>query len=336
MLLLPGTALADDPRVGISGLSYMTAYGPKQYPVLTLLCALLALSLAVVVVIAVLVLLGALRRRAPGNDPAAVPVARSQSGLPWIYVGSAVTISLLVGIALWTYAVLAKVSGPPGGTAFTIQVIGHQWWWEFRYVSDQPDRSFTTANELHIPVGQPVRLEIETADVIHSFWVPALMGKVDTIAGQRNVSWIEADTPGAYRGQCTEFCGQEHAGMGLLAIADPPDAFAAWWDHQLEGPELPRSEALLARALQGEAAFTRHCAACHAIRGTTAGGRIGPDLSHLMQRRTLAAGTLANTIGDLSGWISDPQRIKPGNYMPTLALSAPELDQIRAYLAALK
>ncbi|HEX7969078.1 MAG TPA: c-type cytochrome, partial [Stellaceae bacterium] len=182
----------------------------------------------------------------------------------------------------------------------------------------------------------PVRIELRTDDVIHSFWIPALAGKTDTIAGQRNVTWLQADKPGIYRGQCTEYCGQQHAHMGLLAVADPPDAFAAWWGHQLEGPVMPRSEAQLSEIRQGEAAFMRHCAVCHAVRGTPAGGRVGPDLSHLMERQTVAAGTLPNTIGYLSGWISNPQHIKPGNYMPTLTLSGPELNDIRTFLAALK
>lgn len=339
-LTLPGTASAQQASAAYpayrSGLSYIIAFGPKQYPVLTLLLAMTALMLAIIVIIAVLVLVGVIRRRAPADTPAEVPIARTGNGLLFIYIGIGMTVPVLLGISAWTYAVLAQVSAPPGKPALTVQVTGHQWWWEFRYVGARPDQAFTTANEMHIPVGKPVRIELATADVIHSFWVPALSGKTDTIAGQHNVTWIEADAPGTYRGQCTEYCGLQHAHMGLLVIADPPEQFQAWWDRQLQGPALPDTEPGLDEVLQGQADFMRNCAVCHSVRGTSAGGRVGPDLSHLMERRTLAAATLPNTIGDLSGWISSPQHLKPGNYMPTLSLSAPELARIRTFLAALK
>jgi cytochrome c oxidase subunit 2 len=336
--LAPHAALAQDPLVGRSGLSYLLAFGPKQEPVLTLLLALIALMLAVILVIAVLVVAGAFWRRAPASNPAAVSPQRPSTGLSFIYIGCAVTIPLLVGIAGWTYAVLADVSWPPQTekAPFTIEVTAHQWWWEFRYVSDRPDRSFTTANELHLPVGKPVRVELTTSDVIHSFWIPALAGKTDTIAGQRNITWIEASEPGVYRGQCTEYCGLQHAHMGLIAVAEPPDQFEAWWSRQLEGPRLPDREPQLDQALQGQNAFMRNCAVCHTVRGTNAGGRVGPDLSHLMDRRTIASATLPNTAAYRSGWLADPQHLKPGNYMPTLTLSAAELEQINTFLTALK
>lgn len=335
--LVPATAwAATDPLVGVSGLSYMTAFGPKQYPVLTLLYALIALMLLVVVIIAVLVALGMFWRRAPSNHPAAVPIERAGRGLLLIYYGCAVTAPLLLGIAAWTYSVIAGISSPPPDPVATIRVTGHQWWWEFRYTGSSPDREFSTANELHIPAGKPVRIELETADVIHSFWVPPLSGKMDTIAGQKNVTWLQADTPGTYRGQCTEYCGLQHAHMGLLVIADEPEAFERWWDNQLKGPDLPLTEPLRREVVAGEAAFIQNCGVCHAVRGTSAGGRIGPDLSHLMERQTIAAVTLTQTTGNLSGWISDPQHVKPGNYMPTLDLSAVQLSRIRTFLSALK
>ncbi len=319
-----------------AGLSYVVAYGPKQYPVLTLLLALSALMLAIIAIIIALVLLGVFRRRAPSGNPAAVPIERPNHGLSFIYVGTALTVPALLAISAWTYDVLAHVAGPPEATAFTVRVLGHQWWWEFEYAGATPDRTFTTANEMHIPVGKPVRIELETSDVIHSFWVPALTGKMDTTAGQRNVTWIEADEPGIYRGQCTEYCGLQHAHMGLLVIAEPEAQFEAWWKHQLAGPALPVSEPALNEALKGQAAFMRYCAVCHTVRGTMAAGRVGPDLSHLAERQTIAAASVPNTIGDLSGWIADPQHIKPGNYMPMLTLSGEELNHVRTFLATLK
>jgi cytochrome c oxidase subunit 2 len=319
-----------------AGLSYVVAYGPKQYPVLTLLLALSALMLAIIAIILILVLLGAFSRRASSNDPAAVPVDRPNRGLSFIYVGIALTVPALLAISAWTYDVLAQVASPRGAAAFTVRVIGHQWWWELQYAGAAPDRAFNTANEMHIPVGKPVRIELETSDVIHSFWVPALTGKMDTTAGQHNVTWIQADEPGIYRGQCTEYCGLQHAHMGLLVIAEPEAQFQAWWNHQLDGPALPVSEPALNETLKGQATFMRYCAVCHTVRGTMAAGRVGPDLSHLAERETIAAGSIRNTVGDLSGWIADPQHIKPGNYMPMLTLSGEDLNHVRAFLTALK
>jgi cytochrome c oxidase subunit 2 len=200
-----------------------------------------------------------------------------------------------------------------------------------RYVSDAPSRIFETANEIHIPVGEPVRLKLTSADVIHTFWVPAISGKTDLIPGQTNVTWLQADEPGVYWGQCNEYCGRQHAHMALRLFADPPEEFQAWWDAQLESAEPPETE--LGRT--GQTNFVLRCGACHAVRGTLAGGDRGPDLTHLMSRTTLAAGMLPNTVGHLSGWIANPQFIKPGSEMPNLDLSGPQLDAIRSYLLTL-
>jgi cytochrome c oxidase subunit 2 len=328
--LLAGVPAAAQAR---APLSYMTGDGTKNYPVVALLWGLVSISLIVVVVVTALLLAGLFRRRpepAP-PDPKLVPPRRPEGGLQWIYIGSAISGVALFGAALWTFAVLAGVTVPSKTAAFRIDVIGHQWWWEARYEDQDASRSFTTANEIHIPTGQPVRVTLWSADVIHSFWVPALTGKTDTIPGQHNETWLEADRPGLYRGQCTEYCGQQHAHMGLSVIAQPPAAFQAWWDDQLRNAPPPASQQLA----QGQGDFVAHCGICHTVRGTQAGGRVGPDLTHLMGRGAIAAETLPNTIGYLSGWISDPQALKPGNLMPTLTLSPQELTAIRSFLATL-
>lgn len=319
-----------------SGMSFMHAYGTKNYSVVAILWGTIAISLLVTAIILVLVVAGVLRGRVSSPTPAGVPLERSGSGMRWIYIGSALSLVVLFATAVWNYEVLAQIGAPPSRPAFTIKVVGHQWWWEFRYHGGDTARDFVTANEIHIPVGQPVRIELETQDVIHSFWVPALSGKMDTIPGQTNVTWIEADQPGQYRGQCTEYCGLQHAHMGLLVIADPPAQFRAWWDRQLAGPTPPVEEPALQRFTQGQTVFALHCATCHTIRGTLAQGKVGPDLSHLGLRETLAAATLPNTKGALSGWILEPQRIKPGNLMPNMQLSAADLGAVRDYLSALK
>jgi cytochrome c oxidase subunit II len=217
--------------------------------------------------------------------------------------------------------------------ALTIQVRAHQWWWEFHYLDKKdPSRSFVTANEVHIPVGKPVRLELESADVIHEFWAPSLGGKIQTIPGQTNVTWLEADKPGVYRGQCTQYCGEQHAHMILSVFADPPDAFEACRAGQLRDAPNPATE----EASLGERGFVGHCAACHTVRGTVADGKLGPDLTHLMSRSTIAAGVLPNNPGYLSGWVADPQSIKPGSLMPDPDLSGPDLASIRSFLVTLK
>lgn len=247
-------------------------------------------------------------------------------------MGSAVSAVALFGAALWTFAVLADVVTPDRRAPFTVEVTGHQWWWGVRYQDKVVSRSFETANEIHIPTGQPVRVTLWSEDVIHSFWVPALSGKTDTIPGQHNETWLEADKPGVYRGQCTEYCGQQHAHMGFTVVAQSPADFQAWWEAQLQPSPRPHSQPVA----QGQNEFIAHCGICHTVRGTPAGGSIGPDLSHLMSRGALAADTMPNTPGYLSGWISDPQAMKPGNLMPTLTLSAQELTDIRSFLATLQ
>jgi cytochrome c oxidase subunit II len=324
----PAFSHADTP------MAYTVGFGARNYPVVNLLWALLIVSLLVILIVTGLLVGGLIRRRdVPlSNDPRLVPLERPERGLGWIYIGTAISAAVLVGATIWTCSTLAAVSGPPRDAKVKIHVIGHQWWWEVRYDSDEPSRVFTTANEIHIPTGEPVRIELSSVDVIHSFWVPELSGKTDLIPGQQNDTWIEADRPGTYRGQCGEYCGLQHAHMALAVIAEPPAQFRSWWDGQLQAPPAPQSQTVAA----GEANFITKCGICHSVRGTMAGGRLGPDLSHLMNRQTIAAGTLPNTPGYLSGWIADPQHIKPGNLMPILDLSGTQLADIRQFLESLK
>jgi cytochrome c oxidase subunit II len=313
-------------------LGYMGGSGVKAYPVTSLTWGLLIISVLVCIIIAALVVVGIWLKRS-GMDPAiAVPLVPSRGGGAWIGIGVGVSSVVLLGALVWTVVVLAAIDEPPIKPVLTIEVTGQQWWWKARYLSDDASRTLTVANEIHIPTGEPVRIELIGADVIHSFWVPALAGKMDTIPGQTNVTWIEANQPGRYRGQCSEFCGAQHAHMGFEVVAETRAEFEGWWDAQLkpataaEGPDLERGAQL----------FTYHCGACHTVRGTAAGGTVAPDLTHLMSRATIAAETLPNNIGNLSGWIANPQAIKPGTLMPTFYLSGPELNDIRSFLVTLK
>ncbi|HEX3882121.1 MAG TPA: cytochrome c oxidase subunit II [Stellaceae bacterium] len=332
-IILAALAAAPVARAG-APMAYTAGYGTRNYGVVTLLWALLIVSLLVVAIVTVLLVAGIARRRGQprATEPAEVPVERPDHGLSWIYVGTAISAVVLVAAALWTFSTLAAVSAVPPNAAVKVEIIGHQWWWEVRYDSSDHSRIFTTANEIHIPVGEPVSVGLTSTDVIHSFWVPELTGKTDTIPGQHNVSWIEADKAGTYRGQCGEYCGLQHAHMAMSVIAEPSAQFEAWWKAQLEAPAPPRSQ----QVARGETNFVAHCGICHSVRGTKAGGALGPDLSHLMTRRTIAAGTAPNEPGYLAAWIADPQHLKPGNLMPILDLSGPQLADIEAYVETLK
>jgi cytochrome c oxidase subunit II len=314
-------------------MNYLQSFGPRADEIAALTWALLILSILVVVIVSALVLIGVIRRRVlhPGGEVRLEPISHgSSSGVLWLYIGTGLSILALLGAMVWTGYTMAAIQRPPQDPQVTIEIIGHQWWWQVRYISQDSSRVFDTANEIHIPVGEPVQFKVHTNDVIHSFWVPPLGDKLDLIPNQTNVTWLQASQPGTYRGQCAEFCGQQHAHMALLVIADRPDEFQRWWDDQLKPTSADPQTAM------GETLFTVRCGACHTVRGTRAGGRLGPDLTHLMSRQTIAAATLPNRLAYLSGWIADPQRIKPGNLMPTLEISGPELEQIRGFLTMLK
>ena len=240
-----------------------------------------------------------------------------------VLFGIVVPVVVLVGVfAVANLVVLKDTDAPKAGTtALTVEVTGHQWFWEVRY----PGTRAVTANEIHIPVRTRVNLVAKTADVIHSIWVPRLNRKIDTIPGHPNRILLYADEPGRYRGQCAEFCGLQHAHMSLYVFADPPDRFRSW----LRNMERP--------ATTGNREFmSEQCASCHTIRGTSARGDIGPDLTHLASRTTLAGLTIPNDRDYLRRWLRDPQHIKPGNKMPALGLSDRELNDLVDYLEGLR
>jgi cytochrome c oxidase subunit II len=329
-LAMAGVGLAASPCRAAFPMNYLKSYGSQAHGILPLTWGMMIISVFVVVVITALLIRSVWRTRAYRSiaieERELMPAA---GGLGWLYVGVGVSTLVLIATAAWAMVTLAAVSEPPGKTAFTIALTGHQWWWQVNYTSDQPSQNFTTANEIHIPVGQPVRIELKSADVIHSFWVPELGGKTDLIPGQTNVTWIEAKKPGTYRGQCSEYCGQQHAHMALLVVASSADEFKAWRDAQLKAPPAPT-------AIHGESDFIQKCGVCHTVRGTPAQGIVGPDLSHLMQRHGIAAETLANNTGSLAGWISNPQAIKPGSLMPQTEVTPAQLQRILGFLHTLK
>jgi cytochrome c oxidase subunit 2 len=270
-----------------------------------------------------LLLLGWLRRNRrelPGGGG-----ERLATGLV-VGLGIVMPIVLLTALFVWSDLFVMRSTAAPakGSTAMTISVIGHDWWWEARYLGTP----VVTANEIHIPTGTRIEVVGTTVDVIHSFWVPELARKIDLIPGRENRLLLEADRPGRYRGQCSEFCGLQHAHMAVAVVAQPPAAFRRWL-------ALQRRPATAGGA--GSAVFvSESCASCHTIRGTAARGTVGPDLTHVASRQTLAALALPNTPDYLRAWVHDPARFKPGTRMPKVPLTAKQLDEVVAYLEQLK
>jgi len=275
-----------------------------------------------------LVLALALRQR---TRPAR-PSHGERRALIIVSLSVAASVLVIIVLSVMSYATTRSLS-LAAGDPLVIRLRGYQWWWEATYVDEQPDRMLVTANEIHIPVGRPVRIELSAADVIHSYWVPNLAGKQDLIPGRSNDLTFVASRPGTYRGQCAEFCGLQHAHMALLVIAEPSSVFDEWRTAQLQAAR--PAETVEQQA--GQAFFTSQaCGACHTVRGTSAAGTLGPDLTHVASRRTIAAGLLPTTRGSLAAWIADPQTIKPGNNMPMVTMTADQLRAVSAWMGELR
>jgi cytochrome c oxidase subunit II len=279
-------------------------------------------------VIVLLLFLGWVRRNRDklpfgGGDRAGMAIV--------VGLGVFLPILLLSSLFVWSdlYAIKTTEAPAASSTRLAVKVIGRQWFWEVRY----PGTDAVTANEIHIPVRTRVDMLGTTADVIHSFWVPELNRKVDLIPGRVNRLLLDADRPGEYRGQCAEFCGLQHANMAMYVFAEPPAAFQKW----LANEQRPARKPASALSREGEQLFLRlPCSGCHMIRGTSADGTVGPDLTHLASRTTLAALTLPNDPSDLAHWIEDPQRYKPGSKMPGFELTDRQSAALVAYLDGLR
>jgi cytochrome c oxidase subunit II len=250
-------------------------------------------------------------------------------------VGSAIaaTVVLLLVFFGFDLAVGRALRTPKDPAHLLVKVTGNQWWWKVEYPDSMASRWVTDANEIHVPVGRTVLVELTSNDVIHSLWMPNLAGKKDLIPRYKDTLWFRADTAGVYRGQCAEFCGHQHAKMAIEVVAHAPADFAQWLERSRQ-PAPPPSDTLQRRGQ--EVFFAGPCVLCHAVQGTLATSHAGPDLTHVASRLTLAAGTLPNTKGNLAAWIVDPQGIKPGSSMPSNALSPADLEALLAYLGSLK
>lgn len=303
--------------------SALDAQGAGSRPVALLVQVLFAggaiLFFATLVVAAVALL--ARRRGAIGSERLIVAA------------GVVLPVILLSALLIYALEVSRRIVDlrPP---SVRLEVTGERWWWRVRYLDEEGRTLFATANEIRVPVGEPVEISLRSADVIHSFWVPSLAGKIDMIPGQVNRLRLEALRAGRYRGQCAEYCGLQHARMAFFVVAQPKGEFERWMAGQREG----RREARTAQARRGEALFLAgRCVECHAVRGTPATGSSGPDLTHVGSRLSLGAGMLPNNRGTMAGWIASSQEIKPGNAMPSFgAFSGEDLRAVAAYLSGLE
>ncbi|HEY3741724.1 MAG TPA: cytochrome c oxidase subunit II [Bryobacteraceae bacterium] len=305
-----------------------TPHGTPARFIFGLSVFVLSITLAIFLVAGGTLLYVVIRYRQRPNEPHREPAqiyGSTQIELSWTVVPLLIVVILFLTTARVIFN--TEFASKPAN-ALDIVVIGHQYWWEFRY----PKLGIVTANELHIPVGDqtPAYLEMSSADTVHSFWVPQLAGKMDVIPNRRNTMWLDAEAPGLFLGQCAQYCGTQHAKMLLRVYSQSAPDFDAWAAHQKQPAQSdPTTQA-------GEAVFLRNaCINCHTISGTIANGRFGPDLTHLATRDTIASGAVPNTPENLRKWIDDPAQFKPGSLMPPMHLSPADLDAVTAYLVKL-
>jgi cytochrome c oxidase subunit 2 len=250
-----------------------------------------------------------------------------------VAVAMAVTLVLVFVMLISSFRTSRALGKMNNETALTIDVYGHQWWWEVQYPNEESDKIVETANEIHLPTGVPIRIHGTSRDVIHSFWAPNVQGKRDLMPGYETDVMMQVDQAGRWRGQCAEYCGEQHAHMSFYMVAEPKDEFQQWLTAQAQSASRPNTP----QTIHGQQVFLTHaCVLCHSIRGTRASARVGPDLTHLASRSTIAAGMLPNTIGNLGGWSLNPQALKPGCRMPPNQMSGSELQDLLAYLETLR
>ena len=306
--------------------SILTPAGTDAAAIDALWWLLLGISIVVFVLVMAFLLFGIFARREQTETSDRTKVR--------VVTGAAIATAItLIGILVATVAVSRATTAPGADDALTIDVIGHQWWWEVRYRGDRADQLVVSANEVHLPAGERVRFIVRSSDVIHSLWLPNLGGKIDLMPDRENTLWLEPTEPGVYRGQCAEFCGMQHGKMAFAVVVHEPAEFQAWLDRErMSAP--PPADAL---AQQGHDEFVNGtCATCHRIRGTAAMGGFGPDLTHIGSRLTIAAGSAPNTRARLTAWIVDPQQLKPGALMPATHMRPESLHAIVHYLEQLR
>ncbi|MGH2461440.1 MAG: cytochrome c oxidase subunit II [Chloroflexota bacterium] len=317
LAILPGLALAD-PRSPFSPAS------PQAAAIANLFWFLLVIAGLIFVGVEGTILYSAFAHRERPGRVASQFSGNSKVEIAW----TAIPAVILLIVFILTVRTMHAIS-TPSGDPLEITVIGHQFWWQFDYDQEK----FVTANEIHVPVGQPVVLHLTSADVLHSFWVPQLAGKQDTIPGQTHDLTFTAARPGTYLGQCSEFCGLGHTFMAIRVVADPPDQYTAW----VRAQQQPAARPANPLEVEGDLIFRgQTCGSCHTIVGTPASGVAGPNLTHVGSRATIGAGVLTNTNLHMQQWLEDPQAVKPGALMPDFKLSPDQVKALAAYLEGLR
>ena len=302
--------------------------GPNSAAIASVFGIVLAIAVVVFVIVEGMLLFSAWRFRQRPSDTSEPKQIHGNTRfeIAWT-IAPAIIVVVLFVLALQTQQTL-DARPAPLSDQLTVKVIGHQWWWEFQY----PDLNITTGTDLVIPAGKVINLDISSVDVIHSFWVPQLNGKTDAFPNRVNHSWIQADAPGTFYGQCAELCGPSHANMRTVVIAKTQADFDAWVQQQQANPT-PKEGA----AAQGEQLFLAGaCIGCHTVNGTTAQGKVGPNLTHVASRTAIAGGILPFTEGNVKRWLKNPPALKPGSLMPNLNLSDADIEALTAYITSLK
>lgn len=289
---------------------------------------------AIVLILLATAVIRGRRHRASDSGLQGEPPSAAEGGWRVALTAFAGTTALILfGLTLATWFTDRGLAHAGAKPALEIEVIGHQWWWEVQYKDPDSSRIVRTANELHLPLGRTAQITLKSNDVIHSLWIPNLAGKQDLIPGRETDLALHPNQLGAFRSQCAEFCGLEHAKMALDVTVESTTDFDTWYNAQLKSPPIPTG----GPAQAGYFLFqTKQCASCHNVAGTPASGMVAPDLSHVASRRTIAAGALPNTPANMASWIKDPQQPKPGNNMPKVPLSPSELQAVTAYLEQLR
>ncbi len=315
--------------------SALDPHGSAAMHIASLWWLMFALAVAVFLLVLVLLLAAVLRNRRATSDTAP-DIADGDTGRTWLVRGGIILPLMVLAIVFgYTIYTLAVVENPQGQAGLHIKITAQRWWWQVEY----PDADVTTANEIHIPVGVPVQFQLVSQDVIHSFWVPELHGKMDVIPPLTNSITLQADQAGIYRGECAEFCGLQHAQMGFMVVAESREDFDKWLQAQKQDAETPTDPT----AKQGQQVFmSAGCVFCHDVRGLDAqsitGSKpdLGPDLTHLASRTTIVGASLTNNTGNLAGWVLDAQHIKEGSDMPRIYMNSRDMQALLAYLQGLR
>jgi cytochrome c oxidase subunit II len=314
--------------------SVLSPHGVGAARIAELWWVMLALGTAIFLLVVGL-LFAALLRGQRGTNTTAPDSSGGDVARNWPILGGIVLPLVVIGIVFgYSIHTLAAIENPQAKPAVKIEIVGRRWWWEVKY----PDQGVTTANEIHIPVGAPVQVQLQSADVIHSFWVPELHGKMDLIPTRINNITLQADQVGVYRGQCAEFCGLQHAHMGFMVVVQSKDDFNKWLSAQQQPAAAPNDPS----AVQGQQVFMNTgCVFCHTVKGLDdkeidrSSIDLGPDLTHIASRLTIAGASVAENRGNLAGWIVDAQHVKPGSLMPNMYVNSQDLQNLLAYLETL-